>query len=73
MQPRLVSPVTKIVLPALPAIVLAFAALGFAAPAMAAQEKDKPQPAGATYVEVTANRVPEAGDPVPAACTSDAG
>src|SRR6267142_4763910 len=64
MTPRPHSPVARIVLLALPAITLAVAA-----PAIAAPEKDKPQPAGTTYVEVTATRVPEDVDPVPAAIT----
>jgi outer membrane receptor protein involved in Fe transport len=64
MTPRSMSPASRIVLVALPALMVAAAA-----PAFAAKEDAKTQPAGATYIEVTATKIPEDVDPVPAAIT----
>jgi len=63
MTPRSMPSVSWITLMALPALLAA------AAPARAADEKARTQPAGSTYIEVTATKIPEDVDPVPAAIT----
>src|SRR5262245_41486904 len=64
MSPRTKSPVSWIVLTAVAPL---FAAA--AAPVLAADEGKKAPPAGSEYVQVTATKVPEDVDPVPAAMT----